>query len=434
MDNILSYAVAIILECLIAYYFFSHTLECKKKSSYVIATHIFFYCILFAITFFQNAVVNLIAFLVFNIVLVQISYHTKWRTSIFYSIILTMTMVITELIAEFIPHSFFTKYEAPELANSTMLFCFIISKTLYFIFILAITHFLHPSPHVQSNIHLSAIIILSLVLIFSIVYIALRLPLDHTSEIILIISCSIVLTIMLIVLWLREYIEKKQTELFQINYDLQQERSSRNYFELVREQDVSQRILIHDFKNHLNIISNLCQDGDSSQALEYIKHLIDSPALSKPFKYTTNNNLNLILALYDNKCRQLGIRFAVDSQGADIDFMYAPDITSLFCNLLDNAVEAAHNSPDGFISIIIRRKNNVTYTISTTNSCIRPPIFEESGKLKTTKSDCSHHGLGCSSINKIVEKYNGHIHNYYNEDDMTFHSIILIYDFGNKVC
>ena len=420
------------MECLISYYFFSHTLKESKRKSYVITIQIIGYFILFMFTIFHNILLNLVLFVCINLFIAKSSYTSTLKSAIFYSFILTILMATTELIAEFIPHAFFHKYDAPALDNYTMLVCFIISKTLYFITVFAITKRTNNSYHIQTNIHLIIIILLSLILIFSMTYIAIRVNLDTVSENILVMCTSIILFIIMIVLWLQEYIESKQLELFQTNYDLQQARNYQKYFQLVKEQDKSQKILIHDFKNHLNIISKLCMENKAIDAYQYIEQLIDSPSLFQTTKFTNCNNLNLILTLYQSKCKQLNIAYNVDIQGADISFIQASDLTSLFCNLLDNAVTAAQAIPNSFISIIIRQKNDNAYTISIANSCLKEPKANANGELSTSKSDVKNHGLGIYSMQNVIKKYNGHMHFYYSKSELIFHTIILIYNARNE--
>lgn len=107
------------------------------------------------------------------------------------------------------------------------------------------------------------------------------------------------------------------------------------------------------------------------------------------------------------------------------------DITSLFCNLLDNAVEACKNIPDSYIEITARRNENTPYVVITViNSCrINPFSAQTASRARyklTTKPDAVKHGFGLKSIRKTVAKYNGDMEMYYADDTLTFHSIIML--------
>ena len=121
------------------------------------------------------------------------------------------------------------------------------------------------------------------------------------------------------------------------------------------------------------------------------------------------------------------IDLKVDAQNTDVGFMTAEDITTLFCNLLDNAFEAASGQSHGIIEfkIVDKEETHIT-TISLVNSCKQTPVYEGANQYQSTKADRHRHGIGMRSIQKIVDKYKGTLHTYYKEEDKTFHTIIIL--------
>ncbi len=102
------------------------------------------------------------------------------------------------------------------------------------------------------------------------------------------------------------------------------------------------------------------------------------------------------------------------------------DITALFCNLLDNAVEAAEKISEGCIQLHITRQASTPFTfISVINSCRVSP-FSKDGRLPSSKKDSLRHGYGLRSITRIVEKYCGDIQMYYDAENTSFHTIIML--------
>lgn len=59
--------------------------------------------------------------------------------------------------------------------------------------------------------------------------------------------------------------------------------------------------------------------------------------------------VNSIVNRYKSVCDRLGVKMNIDIRSADFSFMSEPDITALLDNLLENAVEAAQNTENGFI-------------------------------------------------------------------------------------
>lgn len=129
------------------------------------------------------------------------------------------------------------------------------------------------------------------------------------------------------------------------------------------------------------------------------------------------------------------IAFHTDIRNASLDFLADNDVTSLFCNLLDNAVEAAHGIPDAYIELSCSIRGKTPFVvINIINSCKGNP-FQTNGNpnkvltehhLPTKKNNRSSHGFGLKSIRKTVNHYNGDIQMYYNEDTNTFHTIITL--------
>ena len=71
-----------------------------------------------------------------------------------------------------------------------------------------------------------------------------------------------------------------------------------------------------------------------------------------------------------------------------MSFLSDKDITSLFCNLLDNALEASTDLPDAFIDLSVVYKEDLSMTIVTLiNSCDHNPFSEHKGALLTSKSN-----------------------------------------------
>lgn len=103
------------------------------------------------------------------------------------------------------------------------------------------------------------------------------------------------------------------------------------------------------------------------------------------------------------------------------------DITALFCNLMDNAVEAATGFPASYIELYVNYKKEANLTvISLVNFCRTNPFSKETGELLTVDKNDLYHGYGLKSIEKIVNKYNGDMKIYYDEDSLSFHTIIVL--------
>ncbi len=79
------------------------------------------------------------------------------------------------------------------------------------------------------------------------------------------------------------------------------------------------------------------------------------------------------------------------------------DITSLFSNLLDNGIEAAKNSPEGWIKLKVNYHASL-FLIQMENSKNSEVAFKHQ---TTKKKDAQIHGYGLSIIEEIVTRYHG---------------------------
>ncbi|MCM1568493.1 MAG: GHKL domain-containing protein [Roseburia sp.] len=199
------------------------------------------------------------------------------------------------------------------------------------------------------------------------------------------------------------------------------------YNKLVEQQDEEQKILIHDIKNHLQAIYALNENGKYEEANAYLKRLNSMTALTRSYRPTNSQSLNLLLARYLSICEEKGISFRVDCRSADIGYLKLEDITSLFCNLMDNAIEAGEGVPNSHIELrITENRDNTSTIITVINSCRSAPVILPGNRLITTKKNARIHGFGTRSIKLITERYRGNMETFYLEEEKEFHTIILL--------
>lgn len=176
-----------------------------------------------------------------------------------------------------------------------------------------------------------------------------------------------------------------------------------NYKETERKYRES-RAIIHDIKKHLDVIDEL-RENDKEKADEYRKHI--DMQMEKIFcgYHCSNRIMGIILSQKMSKAKSEGIKVDVSVDEINIDFIDDLDITAIFANLWDNAIEAcARVENNKYIKFYLSRYNGFLL-IDLENSF--DGIYEKSGtKFMSTKKQ--HNGVGLSSIATSVEKYNGY--------------------------
>lgn len=195
------------------------------------------------------------------------------------------------------------------------------------------------------------------------------------------------------------------------------------YMEGVYEE---QRKKTHDFKNHLEYLYGLLKSDGFIQARTYIEKI--NTNWLEEIDYINTNNLivNSILNQKFKQAKKIGIPILFSINDLKKVTIVDEDMVILLTNLLDNAIEACKKIVVGDRVIKMRfLDEGGRITISIRNP-IAEPIQLAEGKLKTTKSKKSEHGIGMINIQNIVSKYKGENIWSCNEGYFT-HSIIIEY-------
>ncbi len=164
--------------------------------------------------------------------------------------------------------------------------------------------------------------------------------------------------------------------------------------------------LHHDLNNHLNVLYQLLEDGNTDEAKEYIKN-ISAPImkLSKTV-WTGMDVIDVIINSKLEKMKEKGISFEINVEFPQNTNISSHDMCTILANLLDNAIEAASALENpGKISLTIR-KINYFLLIKISNPCANHNT-KFTYYPETTKKDKELHGWGFPSVIDAVQKYNG---------------------------
>ena len=214
--------------------------------------------------------------------------------------------------------------------------------------------------------------------------------------------------------------EKKGME-FRIAMMKQQEELQFDYYEAQREKYRQSIAILHDVNRHIRSIEELYRLDKREEALEYTKQIGSILKPLVPKEYSDNPMLNIILADKQQSAESFGIQFMIQVECGKLDFLEPVDVTTLFGNLLDNALEACKKcSGERYIQVHIRNYNEMV-SVRIVNSVQaevklkngRPAGAEESGR-----------GIGSLNVERCVEKYGGSI--LYKNADGKFYSDVIL--------
>ena len=231
----------------------------------------------------------------------------------------------------------------------------------------------------------------------------------------------------LFIFWYYENNLKRDINFANLQLQIQYEKDMTAYNKRVIEQYENHRIIIHDIKKHLISISLLNQKQDYEAIDRYLSNLLQSADLQENLQVSDQPFLNSLLLRYKQECTKQKISFFTDIRSGVISFLNESDLTSLLCNLLDNAMEAACDTPGAFIELRIEKRENTNITlIVLVNSSRINPLLPDNSLLRSHKEPSLFHGLGMKSVRRVLDKYHGDITYHYDTSNNTFHTVLCV--------
>lgn len=196
------------------------------------------------------------------------------------------------------------------------------------------------------------------------------------------------------VLYLREQEQRDKVQIAQ----LQQQYA---YYQDKLKDEERIRSIYHDLKNHLLVMENRQNTEETRQMAETLRSQI---ADYEDYVHTGNEFLDIILKDKAAKAREKQIDFSAMVDFHGIDFMEPLDISTIFGNAIDNAIEASENLPEYKRLITVKAERVRDMLLITIENNTQPGNHLTEG---TTKKDRFVHGFGIPNIKKAVEKYGG---------------------------
>ena len=165
------------------------------------------------------------------------------------------------------------------------------------------------------------------------------------------------------------------------------------------------RSIYHDMKNHLLVLES---SQETAAARQMAKELRAQIADYEDYIHTGNDFLDIIIRDKAEKAREKHIDFSAAIDISSADFIEPLDISTLFGNGIDNAMEASEKLPQEQRVIAVKAgRVNDFISILIENNCVEKQAADKAGKHRTTKADSFLHGFGIANMEKTAEKYGG---------------------------
>ncbi len=198
------------------------------------------------------------------------------------------------------------------------------------------------------------------------------------------------------------------------------------YYQEKLKDEEKVRSMYHDMKNHLLVLQRhiLQRQINSPETAEMVEKLQSQVAMYEDYVHTGNDILDIILKEKSELAREKSIAFSVTSDLNGVDFIEPLDISTIFSNALDNAIEASEKLPEEQRAILVKAgKMQNFFSVLIENNCLQN---SENTNIRTTKSDDFLHGFGISNMRKAAEKYGGQLTTKYEKGTFTLKILIPI--------
>lgn len=163
----------------------------------------------------------------------------------------------------------------------------------------------------------------------------------------------------------------------------------------------------HDLKHQIAVLRAGIGTRQKLDSLEQIERDIRA---YESQNQTGNKVLDAILTSKSFYCLEHDIQFTCIADGSALDFLGVVEISALFGNALDNAIEAVSKltaQEQRLIRLSVTQQKGFL-RIKVENRCVDDLVVGEE-LPKTTKEDKGLHGYGLKSIRATAEKYAGSV-------------------------
>lgn len=207
----------------------------------------------------------------------------------------------------------------------------------------------------------------------------------------ILIFCILLLAVNLYCLYFWYDVAKNRELRHKLELMQQQKELTVQYYEDMEANYNNSRKVIHDIRNHLHAIEQKYRI-EEREYIDDVHAMLNS--LGMKF-YTENKMLNIVL---NDKLKGIPpAQIDCNLGGIGLEFITDIDITTIFANLLDNAVDAGKGVLD--YRIQIRGEEIQDFTVVK----ISNPLLDSYVEGKSTKP--GHEGIGLQNVRQALEKY-----------------------------
>lgn len=183
----------------------------------------------------------------------------------------------------------------------------------------------------------------------------------------------------------------------------------------ITEQINNTRKLRHDMKQHIHVMESFIMNSEYENLSKYLASYKSNFDGIKTELFCENSTINALLHYYYLYAKKLDIDFNISISAYKNIPIFDTDLSIIFGNLIENAIEACSRQTHGKKTIKIygvADDNKLMFCIKNTFDGI---ISEAKGKFLSSKR--ADFGIGIESVRATVQKYDGVLEMDYNTSE-----------------
>ena len=201
-----------------------------------------------------------------------------------------------------------------------------------------------------------------------------------------------------------------------------------NQLDVVMQSEEKIRALRHDMKHHLNELAIMAGRKENREIADYIESMQGFMTNTKEYLSSGNKEVDSILNYMLSKAEHAGVNTEYKVNLPREIGVQVFDLNVIFGNLLENAILAAEQSEDRWVSLFVRYEKGMLF-MEIKNSYSHH-LNKKGKQYFTTKRDAGEHGIGLQNVRMAVNKYHGNME--ISDEESVFAVRIMMYTTEDK--
>lgn len=367
------------------------------------------------VNLFEIPILNMISWLaIFGIIVGRLytEYGKKRLERVLETVILILVLTVCETVGCVLLEFAFWKLKLTDIQPSMMqCLSMTFSKMIIIVFYYAVISRIWK-PRTHSRFTATQYIVHAVIIIYSVINLAViivvvsnEMAISFVERLLLLVNMFCIVFADLFFLYFTKFTEENGKLKLKLNLLEQQSDLQYEYYAAQEDKYEESIKILHDVNKHLKMIKEIYETDKINEAREYADEI---ERILKPliiYEYTNNPILNILLNDKKRSAALHNIDFQLDIGQVDLGFMEPIEITTLFGNLIDNAIEAAEDvlEKDRFIKMRLDSYNDFV-VIQISNSSLGKCKWNN-GKPISNRG--KNHGIGVLNAENVVKRYDG---------------------------